>query len=295
MVDSALLKRGLGDLQRGLERFETYNDGFILPDTFLVIRLDAHRYGDWSNLAAEEYPCGTRLTRAFQETAVSLMASAFRTVLSYCHGDEIALFIDPVENNSPLRRSRLISVISSAASIHFMEAAGLAATFQAKVSELPTLSRVVEYLLWQRRCCFRNAVTISLRRALIASHQTPEHAESLIHGLTEEQRISKLAELGAPITDLSATTRRGSLFWWENEGAKDEGKCRLASAVDLTENDGEFLDLVTRLVRGRSLAVESLVAAPRPDSSSRSASALLRPDTQVRRPSRRANVSVFKV
>jgi tRNA(His) 5'-end guanylyltransferase len=295
MVDSALLKRGLGDLQRGLERFETYNDGFILPETLLVIRLDAHRYGDWSELAADEYPCGVRLTRAFQETAVSLMASAFRTVLAYCHGDEIALFIDPVENNSPLRRSRLISVISSAASIHFMEAAGLAATFQAKVSELPSLSRVVEYLLWQRRCCLRNAVTISLRRALLASHHSPEQAEALIHGLPEDQRVLKLADLGAPIVELPATTRRGSLFWWENEDSKDEGRYRLASAVNLTENDGEFLDLVTRLVRGRSLAVESPVIAPTTSPAVRNSPAVSKPEVQGRRPSKRANVSVFRI
>src|SRR5688572_15499609 len=143
MTDNALLKRGLGDLQRSLERFENYNDGFILPDTFLVLRLDSHRYGDWSELGPGEYPCGQRVTRAFHETAVSLMTSSLRVICAFCHGDEISLFIDPVENNSPLRRSRIISILSSAASLHFSQSAGLSATFEARLAELPSLDRVV--------------------------------------------------------------------------------------------------------------------------------------------------------
>jgi tRNA(His) 5'-end guanylyltransferase len=293
MPDKSLIQRGLGDLQRSLERFETYNDGFVLPDTFLVIRLDAHRYGDWSALSVGEYPCGPSMTRAFHETAVSLMASAFRTVLSYCHGDEICLFVDPSENNSPLRRSRLTSLLASAASIHFLEASGLAATFQARLSELPSLSRVIEYFFWQRRVCFRNALTISLRRALITQGYSPEEAEKQIHGLPEDQRITKLEGLGVSTSSLPETTTHGALFWWDISRTPTEEEFRLSSATSLGQNDEEFVTLVSRLVRGRSVASntdqvpETRASKPIPTPKI--------PNPHERRPSKRANVSVFKV
>jgi signal transduction histidine kinase len=65
-----------------------------------------------------------------------------------------------------MRRSKLISTIASAAAVHFLKVSGREALFEAKLSELPSSNRVLEYFFWQRRYCFRNATTIALRRAL---------------------------------------------------------------------------------------------------------------------------------
>ena len=292
MPDTALINRSLGDLQRSLERFETYNDGFILPDTYIIVRLDAHRYGDWSHIPAGEYPCGPTVTKALHETAVSLMASAFRTILAYCHGDEICLFIDPSENNSPLRRSRLISLLASAASIHFFEASGLPATFQARISELPSLSRVIDYIFWQRRVCFRNALTISLRNALRQRGASPETAEKQVHGLPEEQRIQLLESLGISLESFTSTTLRGALFWWEVDRESTE-QYTLTSATRLSDNDEDFLQLLHRIVRGRSSASnhdvpqKTLLATSKPIPTPKA--------EPPKKTSRRANVSVFKI
>ena len=81
MENDTLLKKGIGELQRSLERFESYNNGFILPDTLLVLRLDAHRIGEWDS-SAGEYPCGEAITAAFHKTAEALMTSSFRVVMA---------------------------------------------------------------------------------------------------------------------------------------------------------------------------------------------------------------------
>ena len=130
-------QRGIGELERSMERYETYNDGFILPDTLIVVRLDAHRYGDWSALP-DDYPTGPTTTKGLLITARALMSATFRVVLAYVHGDEISLVVDPTENINPLRRSKVISAFTSAASIHFLKATGLSAWFDAKVSEVPS-------------------------------------------------------------------------------------------------------------------------------------------------------------
>jgi tRNA(His) 5'-end guanylyltransferase len=234
-----LSQRGIGELERSIERYETYNDGFILPDTLIVVRLDAHRYGDWSALS-DEYPTGPTTTKALLITARALMSASFRVVLAYVHGDEISLVVDPTENLNPLRRSKLISAFTSAAAIHFLKATGLAAMFDAKISELPSSERLAEYLFWQRKYCYRNATTIALRRALLRSGLSAEQAENKMRGATEEQRVAHLKELGVPAETIPPTTRRGSLLYWET--VVSDGKQQVKVVVDtkLSDNDETY-------------------------------------------------------
>lgn len=284
--------RGLGELQRSMERFETYNDSFILPDSRLVIRLDAHRFGDWSGLE-DDYPCGPRITEVFHKTAINLMTSSFRVKMAFVHGDEISLFLDPAENANPLRRSSVISSFSSAASLHFLKISGMCATFNARLSELPSAERLIEYFLWQRRYCYRNATTIALRRALLSAGHSASEAEQALHGVPEEQRITHLAQLGIPLSSIPSTTLKGALFGWRSPKNSDD-YLTIASFTNLSDDDEEFISLVSQFsgfsVHNRSKSVSS---AP-PSEATKPMRAPHKPQTE-HKSNRKTNVSVFKV
>lgn len=239
-------QRGIGDLERSMMPFETYNDGFILPHTLVVVRLDAHRYGDWSSLT-DGYPTGPTVTKSLLITARAVMSASFRVLLAYVHGDEISFVLDPTETVNPLRRSKLISAFSSAAAIHFLKGSGLAAMFDAKISELPSPEKLVEYLFWQRKYCFRNATTIALRRALRTSGLSAEQAESKIQGATEEQRAAQLTALGVPVEKIPRTTRRGSLLYWDTVVTDTTPQVKIIVDTKLPDDDDEY----ETLIRGR--------------------------------------------
>jgi|LauGreDrversion4_2_1035121.scaffolds.fasta_scaffold44854_2 tRNA(His) 5'-end guanylyltransferase len=239
-----LSQRGIGELERSIERYETYNDGFILPDTIIVIRLDAHRFGDWTALS-DEYPTGPTTTKGLLLTARALMSASFRVALAYAHGDEISLVLDPTENINPLRRSKLISAFSSAAAIHFLQATGFAAMFDAKVSELPSTERLAEYLFWQRKYCYRNATTIALRRALIRRGLSLDDTETKIRGATEEQRLTQLKEIGAPIETIPPITRRGSLLYWATVLVDGKPCAKVVVDTKLADNDEAYEAFIT--------------------------------------------------
>jgi len=298
MTTQPLEKRGIGELQRSLERFETYNDGFILPDTRLVVRLDAHRLGDWSGVASGEYPCGEELTKAFHATAKALLTSSFRVILAYAHGDEISLYIDPTENSNPLRRSKLISAFSSAAALHFRDATGLSALFDARLSELPSDERVAEYFMWQRRYCFRNAVTISLRKALTASGLSAEDVERRLHGLPEAQRIDALAAAGISLDTIPATTRRGALFSWRETQKNGRSEFSINETTSLTDDDAEIVHLIRQLITETSGTISSTTATkakPEKSPASTPSSPSSRSAAGAFRPTKRSNVSVVRV
>ncbi len=308
--NTKLSQRGIGDLERSIARFETYNDGFILPDTLVVVRLDAHRYGDWSSLA-DEYPTGPTATKGLLITARALMSASFRVVLAYVHGDEISLVLDPTENINPLRRSKLISAFTSAASIHFLKATGLAAMFDAKVSELPSTERLTEYLFWQRKYCYRNATTIALRRALMRGGLTAEQAESKVRGATEEQRVEHLNNTGSPVETIPPTTRRGSLLYWDTVEVDGTQQLKVVVNTKLPDNDEVYETFITdRLTKALSTsapprAPRAATQAPNPE---RQAKVVAKPPAtptpqqphqaqpqRAMKRNKKAQVSVFRV
>jgi tRNA(His) 5'-end guanylyltransferase len=275
-----------------MERFETYNDGFILPDSRLVIRLDAHRFGDWSELG-DEYPTGPHITEVFHETAINLMTSSFRVKLAFVQGDEISLFLDPAENTNPLRRSTIISSFSSAAAIHFLRISGLAATFNARLSELPSTDRLFEYFLWQRRYCYRNAITIALRQALLSTGHSASDTERALHGVPEEQRIAHLEQLGIPLHTIRSTSLKGALFAWRS--AKNSAALlTIASFTNLPEDDHDFIKLVSQCC-GFSVPQGTTVSnLPTPTSHTKVATSSQSTKTG-HKANRKTTVSVFKV
>jgi tRNA(His) 5'-end guanylyltransferase len=308
--NTKLSQRGIGDLERSIARFETYNDGFILPDTLVVVRLDAHRYGDWSSLV-DEYPTGPTVTKGLLVTARALMSASFRVVLAYVHGDEISLVIDPTENINPLRRSKLISAFTSAAAIHFLQATGLAAMFDAKVSELPSTERLAEYLFWQRKYCYRNATTIALRKALMRGGITAEQAESKIRGATEEERVEHLKRAGSPVETIPPTTRRGSLLYWDTVEVDGTPQVKVAVNTKLPDNDEVYETLmIERLTKALGTSVltrvpRAAIHAPNPE---RQAKVVAKPPStpttqqphqerqqRAMKRNKKAQVSVFRV
>jgi tRNA(His) 5'-end guanylyltransferase len=308
--NTKLSQRGIGDLERSIARFETYNDGFILPDTLVVVRLDAHRYGDWSSLV-DEYPTGPTVTKGLLVTARALMSASFRVVLAYVHGDEISLVIDPTENINPLRRSKLISAFTSAAAIHFLQATGLAAMFDAKVSELPSTERLAEYLFWQRKYCYRNATTIALRKALMRGGTTAEQAESKIRGATEEERVEHLKRAGSPVETIPPTTRRGSLLYWDTVEVDGTPQVKVAVNTKLPDNDEVYETLmIERLTKALGTSVltrvpRAAIHAPNPE---RQAKVVAKPPStpttqqphqerqqRAMKRNKKAQVSVFRV
>jgi tRNA(His) 5'-end guanylyltransferase len=310
MTDFELLsQKGIGELEKALQRFETYNDGFILPDTRLVLRLDAHRLAapsaNGDQVPQGDYPCGPHYTAAFHRTAVSLMTATYRVAMAYQHGDEISLLIDPTENSNPLRRSKLISSFASAAAVGFLQSSGVAALFDTRLSELPSNDRVLEYFLWQRRYCYRNAVSITLRKTLLAKGYSAEAAEREIHGVSEKDRLSKLEQLGSPIAHVPGSTRRGALFYWESFSHGGREHFRIKANSSLPEDDAEFLQLAMHageLAASSSTPLADTTPAAEkhlPDQSNKKAKQqqLAQPAASAhkKKSKTRSNVSVFKL
>ncbi len=254
------LIRTLGEYQRSMEVFETSQDPLTLPDVRLVLRGDAHRFGpSWNDEPDAEYPFGTKFIGALTETAKIMMACGLKTVFAYMHGDEVSLLLDESESNNARRKSRLISLASSTASLAFLQAFGKPAVFHTRLAELPNDSRVLDYFFWQRKVAQRNFLSRTLGLLLADSGRSESEAAATLKALDENGRRELLVQLGRPPSTVSAYEQFGLALWWENKKTQDGDKPTLQLESRLPASDDEYLTLLNGRLFGSGFAcAESL-------------------------------------
>lgn len=251
----------LGEYQRALERFERC-DGFTLPDIRVVIRIDAHRSGpEWQSFPDSGYPFDPQFVRALVHAGHHLLCSGFRIQFAYIHGDEISLLLDRAETMTQRRRTRLASLLASAASVAFVRAFPRAVVFHAVMSELPTDDHVVDYFMWQRKVATRNFLSRTLGLALAAKGMTAQEIDARIGKATDEDKWALLAELGRSQAEVSAYDRLGLALWWEKDSRSDVYRIVECDPVPL--DDYHYQSLVReQLGRAAPSIAEEVAAVP---------------------------------
>ena len=236
--------RSLGEYQRSMDTFETAQDGMTLPDVRILLRVDAHRFGPvWESEPDSEYPFGPRFISALDETAKVLMACGLKTSFAFMHGDEVSLLLAEAESNNSRRRSRLISIASSAAAAGFLTAFGKPALFYTKLSELPNPTRVLDYFFWQRKVAMRNFLARTIGLLLVEQGLGDAEIAAKLSPLDESGRRALLAELGRTPDTISDYEQFGLAYWWQSD-QKDE--VSLYGCRELPADDSDYLQLLGR-------------------------------------------------
>ncbi|MDZ4785911.1 MAG: tRNA(His) guanylyltransferase Thg1 family protein [bacterium] len=232
----------LSEYQRQMDRFENVNDAYILPDVRLVVRMDAHRFGEgWTHLAKEEYPYSSRLVEALIGTAKKLMCLDIRVSYSFIHGDEISLLFDKIESTGLRRRAKLLTHLASAAAVFFYEEYKLPVFFRSKLSELPSDEHVLDYFFWQRKVAHRNYYSSVLSHILTKQGLSPQDINQKITGLTEEEYPKVASQAGIKLAEIPPTFLTGAGLWWNKN---EDQNFEIEIAKSLPKEDTKYLNLL---------------------------------------------------
>ncbi|MCB0338385.1 MAG: hypothetical protein KDD53_02220 [Bdellovibrionales bacterium] len=247
----------LGEYQRLCDRFEKVNDGYFLPDTRIVVRIDAHRFGPkWENVPDFDYPFDESIREALIKTAGRLMTLDLRVSYCFIHGDEISLLLDPLETAGLRRRAKLVSHVASAGSVFFTEAFGAPVFFRAKVSELPSDRHLLDYFFWQRKVARRNYVSRTISQLLTAGGADEVEISKTIAGLTEEGGAELLAKLGLPIESVKSDLLYGIGLYWQVAPTGSQIPFNLICNRSLPDNDSAYCELISSCIAGPSYLPE---------------------------------------
>ena len=204
------------ELDRMMRVFETAHDDCVLPEIFMVARLDGRGFTRLTKEVLEfEAPFDVRFRDLMVETTRQLMDTGFRMLYGFTESDEISLLFDRDDRSFGRKLRKLNSILAGEASARFSLALGVAACFDCRISELPTIERVVDYFRWRNEDAHRNALNAHCYWALRRDGLDAQTATRQLSGLSVSTKNELLFSRGVNFNDLPAWQRRGTGVYWE--------------------------------------------------------------------------------
>src|SRR5579871_709078 len=211
---SGLMK--FDDLDRRMRVFETAHDLCVLPGIFMVARIDGRGF---TRLTKEvhtfDVPYDERFRDYMVQTTEHLMSCGFRIVYAYTQSDEISLVLHRDEDLFNRKLRKLTSILAGEASAKFSLLLGDLAVMDCRISQLPNLGLLVDYLRWRQDDAHRNALNAHCYWTLRQEGQSGDAAANFLRGLSVAQKNELLFEKKrVNFNDLPLWQRRGIGFYW---------------------------------------------------------------------------------
>lgn len=202
-------------LDRSLRRFETAHDHCVLPGLWMVARLDGRSF---TRLTRELHPFQAPFDPAFRDlmaaTTEHLMNCGFRILYGYTQSDEISLLFHPQADEFNRKLRKLTSLLAGEASAAFSLALGHPASFDCRISQLPSRALVADYFHWRQLDAARNALNAHCYWALRASGQSVQAATAALEGISSAAKNELLFQHNINFNDLPLWHKRGVGVDW---------------------------------------------------------------------------------
>lgn len=205
------------DLDAKMRVFETSHDHCALPGLFLVARIDGRSFTRLTKEThASEAPFDVRFRELMVATTTHLMECGFRVVYGYTQSDEISLLLHRNEDLFHRKLRKLNSVLAGEASARFSLLLGNLATFDCRISQLPTASLVCDYFRWRSEDAARNALNAHCYWTLRKEGLSDTDATSQLSGRSVAAKNELLYSRGINFNDLPNWQKRGVGLFWES-------------------------------------------------------------------------------
>lgn len=147
------------DLDNKMRIYERSLDQVILPDMYMVARLDGRSFTKLTKETCKfEAPFDVRFRDLMVNTVKALMDCGFRVQYGYTQSDEISLLFTLGDNTFGRKVRKYDSILSGVASASFSAELGKIAVFDCRIIPLPNAERVRDYFLWRQEDAHRNSL-----------------------------------------------------------------------------------------------------------------------------------------
>lgn len=205
------------DLDQKMRVFETSHDHCVLPELWMVARLDGRGF---TKLTKEkmnfEAPFDIRFRDAMMDTVEHLITCGFNVLYGFTESDEISLLFSKEEKGFGRKLRKLNSVLAGGASAKFSLMLGEIACFDCRISQLSTIDLVVDYFRWRNEDAHRNALNAHCYWALRRDAKNERRATAMLSGRSVADKNELLFQYGINFNDLPNWQKRGVGLYWES-------------------------------------------------------------------------------
>ncbi len=204
------------DLDRKMRVFETAADQCVLPQIYMVARLDGRSFTRLTKEAGQfDVPFDDRFRDMMVATTTSLMSCGFHVQYAYTESDEISLLFDLDERLFGRKLRKYNSILAGEASAQFTLQLGQPGCFDCRISQLPSADLVVDYFRWRNEDAARNALSAWCYWTLRKDGLSEQQATKRLLGLSVSQKNELLFQYGINFNDLPNWQKRGIGLYWE--------------------------------------------------------------------------------
>ena len=210
------------DLDVKMRVYETSQDRCILPEMYIVARIDGRGFTRLTKEVHQfEAPFDEKFRDLMVETVKHLMNCGFNVIYGYTESDEISLLFHPNENLFGRKTRKYISILAGEASAKFSCLLGSAAAFDCRLSELPNKKLIEDYFRWRNEDAHRNALNAHCYWRLRRDNFTVSEATAKIEGMSVSAKNELLFQYGINFNNVPAWQKRGIGIYWKD--VKKEG------------------------------------------------------------------------
>lgn len=198
------------DLDKMMRVYERSIDQCILPDLFLVARLDGRNFSRLTKKVCDfEAPFDVRFRDMMIRTVKHLMTCGFRVVYGYTESDEISLLFHTDEQTFGRKVRKFNSVLAGEASAAFSLSLGQIAAMDCRMIPLPNRERVKDYFLWRQEDACRNALNAHCYWMLRKEGVSVAEATARLEGMSVSDKNELLFSRGINFDKLPSWQKRG--------------------------------------------------------------------------------------
>lgn len=201
------------DFDARMRAFEYFHDVRLLPDTWVVIRVDGRGFSRFTE-ARFEKPFDAAFHAMMVATASALLEQ-LHGVYAYTESDEISVLLRRDWDLFDRGLEKAVSISAGIASAAFTLACGEAAHFDSRVWLGVSNEHVVDYLRWRQADATRCALNGWCYWTLRKEGRSVREATRYLDRMPVSEKNELLFTRGTNFNDLPAWQRRGTGLYWE--------------------------------------------------------------------------------
>ena len=203
------------DLDKAMRIYEQSIDQVILPDMYLVARIDGRSFSRLTKEICDfEAPFDERFRDMMVNTVKQLMDCGFRVVYGFTESDEISLLFHTEENTFGRKVRKYNSILAGTASAAFSLQLGMVAAMDCRLVPLPNIDRVRDYFLWRQEDAHRNALNSHCYWLLRKEGMDAIAATEMLEGKSTSYKNELLFSRGINFDKLPLWQKRGIGVYW---------------------------------------------------------------------------------
>lgn len=195
--------------------YETSHDYTVLPGIYMVARVDGRSFTRLTKKIHKfDVPFDIKFRDYMVETTEHLMNCGFRIIYGFTQSDEISLLFHLNDNAFSRKLRKLNSFLAGEASAKFTSLLGDVGCFDCRVSELPSIEKVVDYFSWRQEDAHRNALNSHCYWALRKDGKSISEAINFLLGKSVADKNELLYSYKINFNDLPNWQKRGTGLVW---------------------------------------------------------------------------------